>query len=161
MAKRKQQGGGRVMMWVGIIDQPIIRPFNIYKWVKLNSANYCDFMDKNLCAWYKSLSCSFKVKCVLMDNNASFMYISLPANSLSIKYLQKKRKCNGHHQVLIWIRSKIYGQLWRWHCMMVSPSFRYTWYIVSQAFFTAFLHRSKSIRTKNKVVPVLVESRMW
>ena len=36
------------MIWVGIIDQTIIGPFNIDKGTKVNSANYCDFMEKTL-----------------------------------------------------------------------------------------------------------------
>ena len=43
-----------VMIWAGIVDQTIIRPFKFDEGVKLNSANYCDFMDKTFFAWYKS-----------------------------------------------------------------------------------------------------------
>ena len=45
-----------------------IEPFKI-KGDKLNSANYCDFMDKTFFAWYISYS-RFKVKYVFMYNNA-------------------------------------------------------------------------------------------
>ena len=52
-----------------IVGQTIVGPFNVYEGVKLNSANYCDFMDKTFFAWYISYS-RFKVKYVFMYNNA-------------------------------------------------------------------------------------------
>ena len=44
-------------------------PFKVDEGIKLDSANYCDFMDKTFFAWYKSQSHSFKVKCVFMHDN--------------------------------------------------------------------------------------------
>lgn len=54
VAKRRQQGGGSVMIRVGIVDQTIISSFKVDEAVKLNSANYCNFMNKTFFAWYKS-----------------------------------------------------------------------------------------------------------
>ena len=34
------------MIWTGIVDQIIIGPFKVDEGVKLDSANYCDFMAK-------------------------------------------------------------------------------------------------------------------
>ena len=50
-----------MLIWAEIVDQTIIRPFKIYEGIKLNSANYCDLMDKTFFACSKSLSRSFKV----------------------------------------------------------------------------------------------------
>ena len=56
-------------MWAGIVDQTFTGLFQVNEGVKLNSANYCDFMDKIFFAWYKSQSCSFKGKCAFMHDN--------------------------------------------------------------------------------------------
>ena len=52
LAKRKQQEGRSTMVWAGIVDQTINRLFKVDEGVKLNSANYCDFM-KTLFVGYK------------------------------------------------------------------------------------------------------------
>lgn len=55
--------------WVGIVDQNIIKPFKVDVSVKLNNANYCHFMDKNLFECYKTHPRSFKAVCVYMHDN--------------------------------------------------------------------------------------------
>ena len=50
------------------------------------------------------------------------MYQILPVNSLSIKSLQENWWWNGHYHVLIWTRSKIFGQFWRWNYKNVASS---------------------------------------
>lgn len=72
VAKRRQQGVSCLMIWVEIVDQSIIGPFKVDEAVKLNSASYCDFMNKTFFSWHKSQSSNFKVKCVFMHNNAPF-----------------------------------------------------------------------------------------
>ena len=37
-----------MIIWAGIVDETIIRPFKVDEGVKLNSANCCDFMDKTI-----------------------------------------------------------------------------------------------------------------
>ena len=83
VAKRTQQGGGNII-WSGIADQTIM----VNEGVELRCDEYCNFMDKTFFAWYKSQSCSFIVKCVFVPvKMLLLMYLSLPVNSLSIKYL--------------------------------------------------------------------------
>ena len=77
--KRRQQKGCSVM----IINQTINRPFKV---VKLNSANYCNFIDKTLFAWYKSQSCSFKMKYVFLHGN-----VLSPVSELTQKFFERKR----------------------------------------------------------------------
>ena len=38
VAKRRQQRGDSVTMWVGIVDQIIIGPFKVNEWFNLNNA---------------------------------------------------------------------------------------------------------------------------
>lgn len=75
MTKTRQQEGGRVRIWAGIADQTNIGPFKVDEGVKLNNANYWDFMYKTFFEWYKSQPGSFKAKCVFMHNNAA-LYVS-------------------------------------------------------------------------------------
>ena len=98
-------------MWAGIIDQTIIGQFKVDYGLKLNTAIFWDFMNKTFFTWYKFQSRSFKVKCVFMRNNAPSHVSKLTCDFFfNTKDLQEKRKWNGRHQVLIWMRSKIYGQ---------------------------------------------------
>ena len=54
VAKRRQQEGSSVMIRTGIANQMIIGPVKVDKEIKLNSANYCNFIDKTFFVWYKS-----------------------------------------------------------------------------------------------------------
>ena len=54
LAKKRLQRDGSVMIWAGIIDQTNIEPFKVNKGVKLNSANYRNFMDKTFFAFTSS-----------------------------------------------------------------------------------------------------------
>ena len=54
VVKGRQQGYDSVMIWAGNVDQTIIEPFKVNEGVKMNNANYCNFMDKTLFEWYKS-----------------------------------------------------------------------------------------------------------
>ena len=56
-------------MWAGSANQIIIGLFKV-DGVKLNSENYCDFMEETFFEWYESHSCSFKVKRVFIHDNA-------------------------------------------------------------------------------------------
>ena len=51
VVKRRQQKGGSVMIWTGIVDQTIIGLSKVDEGVKGNSVNYCDFLDKTFFAW--------------------------------------------------------------------------------------------------------------
>ena len=87
------------MIWAGIVNQTIIGPYKVDEGIKLNSANYNNFIDETF------QSCSFKVKCVFMHDNILPMYHEFFVH----KRFTGKKIWNGHHQVLIWIQSKIYG----------------------------------------------------
>ena len=74
------------MIWAGIVNQTLIGPFKVDEEVKLNSTNYCNFMNKIFFAQYKSQSCNFKVNYVLMLDNA-------PSHSfkLTCEFFEHKR----------------------------------------------------------------------
>ena len=55
-----------------MVVKSIFGPSKVDEGVKLNSANYCDFMDKTFFLHGTSPNCSFNLKSVLMHDNAPF-----------------------------------------------------------------------------------------
>ena len=84
-AKREVQGVGHVMIWAGVFNQTISGLFKVNEGVKLNSANYCNFIDKTFLEWYKSQSHSFKMKCIFRLCTLLLMHLILGENSLTVK----------------------------------------------------------------------------
>lgn len=67
---RRQQGGGGVMFWAGLLGNTIVGPFRVEQGVKLNSQNYCSFLSKNFLPWYQRLSNEEKEILLFMQDNA-------------------------------------------------------------------------------------------
>ena len=83
---KRQQGGGGVMIWAGIVHRTIIGPFKVDEGVKLNSVSYCAFLEKTFLQWYKAQPRSFKTKCTFMHDNAPSH-----ASRLTKQFLEGKR----------------------------------------------------------------------
>ena len=47
----RQQKGGCIMIWAGIVDNKIIGPFRIPDGIKINSENYISLLRNNFCPW--------------------------------------------------------------------------------------------------------------
>ena len=60
---RRQQGGGGVMIWAGIINNQIVGPFRVPK-------SYVDFLQKNFLPGYKKQPLALKRKMIFMHDNA-------------------------------------------------------------------------------------------
>ena len=45
---RRQQGGGGVMFWAGIVGDELVGPFRVPDGLKMNSDSYCAFLEENL-----------------------------------------------------------------------------------------------------------------
>ena len=67
---RRQQGGGGVMFWAGIVGEKLIGPFKVPEGVKITSDAYIAFLRKNFFPWYKTQPLSFKRKAILMHDGA-------------------------------------------------------------------------------------------
>ena len=50
---RRQQGGGGVIIWAGIINDAIVGPFAVPDGVKMNAKSYVEFLKKNFLPWYR------------------------------------------------------------------------------------------------------------
>ena len=67
---RRQQGGGGVMFWAGIVGDTLVGPFKVPEGVKITSEAYIAFLKKHFVPWFKSQTLSFKRKAVLMQDGA-------------------------------------------------------------------------------------------
>ena len=67
---RRQQGGGGVMFWAGIVKDRLIGPYKVDSSVKMNSETYSQFLNDSFFKWYKRQSRQFKLTCTFMHDNA-------------------------------------------------------------------------------------------
>ena len=67
---RRQQGGGVVMIWGGIIGNAIIGPFRVPEGLKLSSATYWQFPKNSLEPWLDNLPLATLKKIIFMHDNA-------------------------------------------------------------------------------------------
>lgn len=67
---RRQQGGGGVMFWAGIIGDELVGPFRVPEGVKINSKSYSAFLEENLSPWLDDLPLSRSRRLIFMHDNA-------------------------------------------------------------------------------------------
>lgn len=92
---RRQQGGGGVMIWAGIIGDQVLGPFMVEKGVKLNSEAYCSLLNQNFFPWYKKLTPSKKRSFIFQQDNAP-SHVS----QHTMDYLRKKGI--GEPKIMVW-----------------------------------------------------------
>ena len=61
----RQQGGGGMMFWAGIIVDVLIGSVKVQEGVKLDSKRYCEFIDSALSDWLDDLPLNNAVKSYL------------------------------------------------------------------------------------------------
>ncbi|KAK3512212.1 hypothetical protein QTP70_001115 [Hemibagrus guttatus] len=67
---RRQQGGGGVMFWAGIMGRDLVGPFRVPEGVKMSSVKYVEFLTDHLLPWYKKKNHAFHSKIIFMHDNA-------------------------------------------------------------------------------------------
>ena len=67
---RRQQGGGGVMIWAGIINDQVVGPFRVPDGVKMKAQSYVAFLKENFLPWYKQQPLALKRKMIFMHDNA-------------------------------------------------------------------------------------------
>ena len=67
---RRQQGGGGVMIWAGIIGDKLVGPYRIPQGVKVTSAAYCQFLQEVFVPWLDDIPLSTLRDLVFMHDNA-------------------------------------------------------------------------------------------
>jgi len=50
---KRQQGGGGVMFWAGIVSDELVGPCRVADCVKINSEGYCGFLQEDFIPWWK------------------------------------------------------------------------------------------------------------
>lgn len=50
---QRQQEGGGVMFWAGIIGKELVGPFRVPEGVKMTSEKYVEFLTDHFLPWYK------------------------------------------------------------------------------------------------------------
>ncbi len=67
---RRQQGGGGVMFWAGIMGRELVGPFRVTEDAKMTSAKYIEFLTDHFLPWYKKKNRAFRSKIIFMHDNA-------------------------------------------------------------------------------------------
>ncbi|KAF4651908.1 hypothetical protein FOL47_011357, partial [Perkinsus chesapeaki] len=67
---KRQQGGGGLMIWVGMVDGRVIGPVRMKPGVKLNSEKYTELLEDSLFSWLKKEPLSQRRKYILQQDNA-------------------------------------------------------------------------------------------
>lgn len=67
---KRQQGGGGIMIWAGIVHNKLVGPFRVPEGVKLNSANYCAFLEENVMPFIARQPKSWKNALIIQQDNA-------------------------------------------------------------------------------------------
>ena len=67
---RRQQGGGGVMFWAGIMGDTLLGPFRVPEGVKLTSQAYIQFLDEHLSPWLYNLPLLRRRQLIFMHDNA-------------------------------------------------------------------------------------------
>ena len=67
---RRQQGGGGVMFWAGLIGTELIGPFRVPDGVKMNSEGYTSFLHRHFVPWYLLLNQQSRERLIFMQDNA-------------------------------------------------------------------------------------------
>lgn len=67
---RRQQGGGGLMIWAGIIDNKIIGPFRLPNGIKINSHNYCNFLKEKVFTALQNLGDDVTNNIIFQQDNA-------------------------------------------------------------------------------------------
>lgn len=67
---RRQQGGGGIMIWGGIIGKTLVGPWRVPDGVKMTADAYIAFMKEHLEPWMKRQRVAFRRAIVFMQDNA-------------------------------------------------------------------------------------------
>lgn len=67
---RRQQGGGGVMIWAGIIGDELVGPVRVPDGVKITSQAYCQLLDSVLLPWLDDVPLAMRNRLIFQHDNA-------------------------------------------------------------------------------------------
>ena len=91
---RRQQGGGRVMLWAAILGSKLIGPFKVPDGVKMTAFTYTEFLEQNLIPEIHLLKPGLQDTFVFMHDNAPYQASLMARIFLRIHNLAGKRLRN-------------------------------------------------------------------
>ena len=107
---RRQQGGGGVMIWAGIINDAIVGPFSVPDGVKMNAKSYVEFLKKNFLPWYRKQQLALKRKMIFMHDNTPSHAARYTCDAISKFRFSNVVLCCGQHVHLILTPLRIFGR---------------------------------------------------
>ncbi|CAI9619738.1 unnamed protein product [Staurois parvus] len=96
---QRQQGGGGVMFWAGIMGTELVGPFRVPEGVKMTSAKYVEFMTDHFLPWYRRNNYAFRNKIIFMHENAPFHAAKNTSASMAAMGI-KRRESHGVASIL-------------------------------------------------------------
>jgi transposase len=88
---RRQQGGGGVMFWAGIVGNTLIGPFKVPQGVKLNAERYCELLDEDLIPWLNKQTVTLKRKLIFQHDNAPSHRAKYTTHWLALKGFKQEK----------------------------------------------------------------------
>jgi len=67
---RRQQGGGGVMIWAGIIGDELVGPVRVPDGVKITSVAYCQLLESALLPWLEDVPLQKRCRLIFQHDNA-------------------------------------------------------------------------------------------
>ena len=67
---KRQQGGGGVMFWAGIIEDQMVGPVRVPEGVKVDSEAYCNLLEEAFFPWFEKLSPAKQRSLIFQQDNA-------------------------------------------------------------------------------------------
>ncbi|KAF4689038.1 hypothetical protein FOZ60_002139 [Perkinsus olseni] len=92
----RQQGGGGLIIWAGVIAGEVVGPARVEPGVKLDSKAYTQLLEASLFRWYRSKPLSFKRKLTVMLDNAPSH-----GSKFTKAFLEKKGFVEGR-KLMVW-----------------------------------------------------------
>ena len=69
---RHPQGGGGIMIWAGIIDGIMIRPWRVSEEIQITAETYIAILKEHLGPWFKRQRITFRRTMMFMQDNAPY-----------------------------------------------------------------------------------------
>ena len=86
---RRQQGGGGVMFWAGIVGDELVGPVKVPEGVKVDSEAYCNLLEEAFFPWFEKQSQAKQRALIFQQDNAPAHSSRFTANYLKTRGLKE------------------------------------------------------------------------
>jgi len=88
---KRQQGGGGVMFWAGIVGNVLIGPHKVKEGVKINAGAYCELLDEAFIPWLEKQSHGLRKSLIFQQDNAPAHKARYTMTWLNVKGFKEKK----------------------------------------------------------------------